>query len=688
MGSISSSLSSLASPVTTEGSSSSSGSSNYFTGSSAYSSDLENVISRAVELASMPIQLLSNQQTALSSQSSELTTLGNLFGNLQTAVAGVDSAMNGASFQASYSNDNVVNATLSTGATPGVYSINVSQMGVNATSLSSSTWNSAPATGGGASPYTLVVGGNEYSFTPASNSAQDVAAAINSQFSSLVQATAVNVGTSSSPDYRISLRSNTYGPMNLDLVQMPQSPSWTSLQQAASPASYSTSLSTSTWNASSLNGDTLSLVIGGNSQNITISNDDDSAQGVAADINAQFGTQVQATVVNQGTSSSPDYRISLQSATPSAEPLDIQYTPSGGGSATSLQTQGAGISYSTSLSQNTWTGAADPAGTRTMYQLVVGSTTLQFAPPDNTAAGVASYINSKYGTQVQATVVNQGTTQNPEYQISLRSATPGTSTNLDIQTVEAASFQSPQTTGQVSQYSIDGGPTVSSASESVNVSNGITLNLQGEGSTDVTVSSSVSALSSALSSFASAYNAVVTELDNQRGQSGGPLQGDPIVSELEQTLNSIGTYLSTGSGSANSLASLGLTFDSSNNGNLDYDPTVLESLDASDPTNVATFLGSASGGGFLGSATNALNGLTTPVTGLLATDESSLQSEITDIGNQITTKQNQVNQLQSTLTTQMATADSSLAAMEQQYSELSQMYSAQNTANLQYANGG
>jgi len=693
MGSISGSLNSLATPTTVSSSSSSSSSASsnptgIFTGSSAYAGDLENVVTRAVELASLPIQLLSNQQSLLNSQANEVSNLSNLLGNLQSSVKGIDNAMNGASFQASYSANGVVSASLAAGATQGVYSIDVSQMGVSASSLSSGTWSSTPASGGGGSQYTLVVGANEYAFSPASNSAQDVAAAINAQYSSMVQATAVNVGTSSSPDYRISLRSNSYGPMNLDLVQMPQTPVWTSLQQAANPnpASYSTSLSTSTWDPSQLAGSTMSLVIGGVSQSVTINNGDYSVQGVAADINAQFGSQVQATVVNQGTDNSPDYRISLQSATPGNATLDLQYTPNGG-IATSLQTQGAAATYSTSLSPNAWSGAADPAGTRTMYQLVIGPTTLQFAPPDNSAASVASYINSQYGSMVQATVVNQGTAQSPDYRISLRSTTQGTSTNLDIQTIAATSFQTPQTTGKVSKYSVDGGPTVSSTSETVNVSNGVTLTLVGQGSTDVTVSASTSALSSALSSFASAYNSVVSELNQQRGKGGGALQGDPIVSQLQQIIGHIGTYI-TSSGSVNSLSSLGLTFDSSNNGNLDYDPTVLYNADTSNAAGVVSFLGSASGGGFLGAAATALSGVTDPFAGLLATTESSLQTQITHIGSQITTKQNQVNQLQQTLTSQMAAADASLAAMEQQYSELTQIYQAQNTANLQYANGG
>ena len=67
MGSISSSLNSLTTPVTSSSSNSSSSSSSnptgIFTGTSAYSQDFQNVINREVAIASLPISLLTNQQT-------------------------------------------------------------------------------------------------------------------------------------------------------------------------------------------------------------------------------------------------------------------------------------------------------------------------------------------------------------------------------------------------------------------------------------------------------------------------------------------------------------------------------------------------------------------------------------------------------------------------------------------------
>jgi flagellar hook-associated protein 2 len=572
MGSISNSLSSVINPVSTAGNSypstSTTGSSSanptgIFTGTSAYSQDFQNVINRAVAIATLPINLLTNQQTSLTNQSNELSSLDTLFTSLQTAVQGIDTAMSGSSFQADYSSPNVVTATLADGATEGVYSINVSNPGAYEATLSANTWNATPASGGGGSSYTLVVGAQEYNFTPADNSAQTVASTINAQYGNLVHATAVNVGSASSPDYRISLQSETLGSMNLDLVQIPS---------GASPAS---------------------------------------------------------------------------------------------------------------LLGSTWQDTPDSAGSRSMYTLVVGSNRYNFTPADNTAQTVASTINTQFGSMVQATVT--GTSGQAGYGISLTSTSQGSSPTLDLQKTIAVSYQNvqtPQTTGALAQYSVDGGPTVSSNSRSITVSNGVTLNLEGTGTTDVTVTRSTSALSSALSSFADAYNAVVDELAKQRGQSAGPLQGQSILSILTQTLSSIATY--TDGGQMGGLANLGLTFDSSNNGHLDFNAFTLMGTDFSNSAGVTSFLGSATSGSFLKAATVALNGLEDPTVGLLKTAESDVKTQITNIGNQITTKQNQVDQLQTTLTNQMAAADAMIASMEQQYSYLSNMFQAQLAADQLY----
>ena len=640
----------------------------YFTGTSAYSTDFNNVVSRAVAIADLPITQLTNNQTALTTQSDELTKLDTKFAALQTAVAAIGTALGGSSFQASVSSDNVVDVSLADGAQEGYYAMNVTSTGAYESSMSAANWN-VPETNGQPTTFTLVVGNQNYSVTGADNSAQSVADAINASYGNLVQATTVNVAPG---DTRISLQSATLGQTNLDLLNIPTGPTPTSLQQPAA-AGYAVSQTAATWDASGSTAATYVLTIGGSQYNISPASN--SAADVASAINTAYGGQVRAAVVNLGTSTSPDNRISLESTTDGpmngSTTLDLQRT----GSA-SLQTQQIPV---TSLSAASWDATADAAGSRSTYNLVIGSSTYSFTPADNSAASVAAAINSLYGSHVHASVVDLETGGSPDYRIALQ----GPAGAYDIQKTSVTSFQKEQTAGALAAYEINSsGVMNTSATRNITVSNGVTATLVGTSGNPVgiTVTRSTGALNTALSGFADAYNAAVTELGTQRGQTTGALQGQSIVNQLSNLLSSISTYSSSGQFSG--LASLGL--DLGTNGQITYNALTLMSADLTSSTGVTAFLGSATGGGFLKSATDALTSVEDPTTGLLKTLETDMKSQITDLGTTISTKQAAVDAMQLQMQNQMAAADALIASMEQQYSYLSGLFQAQQTADAMY----
>ena len=640
----------------------------YFTGTSAYSTDFNNVVSRAVAIADLPITQLTNNQTALTTQSDELTKLDTKFAALQTAVAAIGTALGGSSFQASVSSDNVVDVSLADGAQEGYYAMNVTSIGAYESSMSAANWN-VPETNGQPTTFTLVVGNQNYSVTGADNSAQSVADAINASYGNLVQATTVNVAPG---DTRISLQSATLGQTNLDLLNIPTGPTPTSLQQPAA-AGYAVSQTAATWDASGSTAATYVLTIGGSQYNISPASN--SAADVASAINTAYGGQVRAAVVNLGTSTSPDNRISLESTTDGpmngSTTLDLQRT----GSA-SLQTQQIPV---TSLSAASWDATADAAGSRSTYNLVIGSSTYSFTPADNSAASVAAAINSLYGSHVHASVVDLETGGSPDYRIALQ----GPAGAYDIQKTSVTSFQKEQTAGALAAYEINSsGVMNTSATRNITVSYGVTATLVGTSGNPVgiTVTRSTGALNTALSGFADAYNAAVTELGTQRGQTSGALQGQSIVNQLSNLLSSISTYSSSGQFSG--LASLGL--DLGTNGQITYNALTLMSADLTSSTGVTAFLGSATGGGFLKSATDALTSVEDPTTGLLKTLETDMKSQITDLGTTISTKQAAVDAMQLQMQNQMAAADALIASMEQQYSYLSGLFQAQQTADAMY----
>ena len=685
MGSVSSILSSANSltsaPVTssstgtgTSGSTGSTSSDDYFAGTSTYSQQLEEVIGRAVSIASLPIDLLTSQQTALQNQASELTTLDSDFSAVQTAIQNISDAMGGSGMNSVVSDPSVASVTVGDGAAQGAYSIDVSSIGTYATSLTSGTWQDTPDAGGQTTTYNLVVGGQTYSFSPSDNSAATVASTINAQFGSLVQATAVNVGSASSPDYRISLQSANLGPADLEI----QAPSGTNLQATeTSTTGNATSLTASTWDSSG-SPSTYTLAVDG--ADFTINPTDNSAASVAAAINSLSSDPVQATVVNLGTDSDPDERIQLQATGSGVSTVDLLDS-----SGNSLQQQETPVAAGSAVSQTSWTWdpTPDPSGNPAQYTLTVGSDTQTFTPADDSAASVAAAINALSGDPVTATVVDLGTANDPDYRIQLVDNT-GSGDAPQLSRSTAFDLQAQGPAGSLAQYQVaNSGVTVSSDSRQVQIASGTTLTLTGTGETDVTVTQSASSLNTALSAFADAYNAAVAELAKQYGQSGGPLQGQSIVYSLSQALAQMSTYYSSTTGSIG-MADLGFTLN--DDGTLTYSPLAMMSTDLDNSAGVIAFLGSATGGGFLQAATNAINSIETANTGLLKTTETAVQSQITNIGNEITQKQAAVSQLQTTLTNQMAQADAAIASMQQQYQYMTSVFEAQQTADQMYAN--
>jgi flagellar hook-associated protein 2 len=199
MGTTSSTLSSLTAPPT-------------FTGVSKFASSLQQVLTRAVGIASLP---LNTDQAALNSSNTkqnDLQGLDSVFTNLQQAVSSLQATVSNSLLSASVS-DSTVSASVGTGATAGTYTIAVSNLGSYSTALSNqgSTAVADPATQGisSSTQFTLAVGSATTDIVAASSSLQDLANAINTQAGGQVQATLVNVGSNSSPDYRLSLQASS-----------------------------------------------------------------------------------------------------------------------------------------------------------------------------------------------------------------------------------------------------------------------------------------------------------------------------------------------------------------------------------------------------------------------------------------------------------------------------------------------
>jgi flagellar capping protein FliD len=379
-------------------------------------------------------------------------------------------------------------------------------------------------------------------------------------------------------------------------------------------------------------------------------------------------------VVNVAASGEPaDNRLELTSLKAGAMNLDLQ-RPS-----TLQQQQALNNGFAVSQTATTWDSTAVPLGNPTTYNLIIGSKSYSFTPTGNDAQTVADAINSQYGPQVRAKVVSgPGGISDPR--IQLTGETPG-AMNLDLQ--KTNSLQHTQVGGSLATYEIlNSGKTVSSDSRTVTVAQGVNLTLlaQSDGALDITVTRSTTALGKALSAFADAYNASDDLITAQRGQSAGSLQGQSILSALSRTLSGISTYSS--SGELSCLEGIGLKLET--NGHLTYSAAGLISADFASATGISSFLGSATGGGFLKAAADALNNLQDPSKGLLKLTGTNTQSRLNSLATNISNRQAKVDQLRVQLQNQMARADALIASMQQQYSYLTSMFQAQQTAIQMY----
>jgi len=195
-----------------------------FNGSSTYSSAFQQVITRAVNIASLPLQSLQTSVSNLNSQQSALSTVGASFTALQTAIQALDSATGGTA-TAQVSDPSAVTATASAGALPGTYEIQVDNPGSSTTTLSANnlTVVTDPASQNisASSTFTLKVNNVTTTITNSGNSLESLASSINAAAAG-VQATIVNVGPASSPDYRLAVTSNNLGGDSIQLNVGPQ----------------------------------------------------------------------------------------------------------------------------------------------------------------------------------------------------------------------------------------------------------------------------------------------------------------------------------------------------------------------------------------------------------------------------------------------------------------------------------
>ncbi len=331
----------------------------------------------------------------------------------------------------------------------------------------------------------------------------------------------------------------------------------------------------------------------------------------------------------------------------------------------------------------------DPSGQSisqsSSFTLTVNGTTYAIEPPATNLNSLAQAINNS-GAPVQAVVINLGTPSSPDYRLVIQSTTLG---NIGIQLTDSnnADLLSPLNAGSNATYTVNGQPPggISTDNTTVTVAPGLNVTLEATGSASVTVAANLGGISNALSSFVNAYNSALSEVQKNQGQNGGALTGNGIILSMQQVLQQIGAYNSSG-GSVTNLTQLGITY--TQQGTLTFDPSVLSGLSSTQVQDAVSFLGSSDTGGFLQFATNTLNSLTDPASGAIALQTQSYQTQTQNDQTKLNNDEQQLTQLQNNLNAQMAQANALIATLQQENTFLQGLFQATTSNNPNAATAG
>ena len=395
----------------------------------------------------------------------------------------------------------------------------------------------------------------------------------------------------------------------------------------------------------------------------------DSQQSALSGLDSIF-TALQNAIAGIGTALGP----SSYSATSSSSALTASVSSGALEGSYSVDVISLGSS-STSVSDPSLPAVADPnsssISTASAYTLTVNGKTTTITPAGSNLMDLAQAINSA-SAGVQASIVNAGSS----YRLVVRS------TNLAGDSIQlndgSQDLLDTLTTGAPATYDISGmgGATqpIESNSRTVTLAPGVTINLLQQTATGqpatITVSRNTSGIASAVSSFVDAYNSAVDALNQQAGQSGGALSGQSTISDLRNAMRQTTQYVGS-SGGLTLLSQMGIGLDKT--GKLTFDASQFDSASATD---LQAFLGSTTGGGFLKTATDALNSIEDPTTGSVKAAITTVNSEITQENDLISQETRKITDLQTALIQQMAAADATIASLESQKNYITNLFTA------------
>jgi len=181
--------------------------------------DFQQVITQLVAAKQVPIDQLSANQQTLQNKLTDYQTLGSDLLALQTSAGSLSLSSSFDQFTASSSDANVLSVSAASGATPGNYTVNVTQLAtahqiINKAAKSVASTTTSIVSGASANFSFTIGSGAKQTVTLASGATlDDLKTAIN-DLGAGVTASVLNTGTDVAPAYRLVVTSTTTGTAN------------------------------------------------------------------------------------------------------------------------------------------------------------------------------------------------------------------------------------------------------------------------------------------------------------------------------------------------------------------------------------------------------------------------------------------------------------------------------------------
>jgi flagellar hook-associated protein 2 len=308
---------------------------------------------------------------------------------------------------------------------------------------------------------------------------------------------------------------------------------------------------------------------------------------------------------------------------------------------------------------------------------------------ENTLEKLRDKINAA-DAGVTAAIVNVASSGTPQYKLVLNSKETGSANRIELVETSATgagatlNMGSINPVGPVPDHStLDAslkvnGLSISRSTNSVtDAITGVTFNLAGVGSANITVSNDTVSITNKLNAFAKAYNDVQDFIANQYktgtgGKPSGVLAGDPTLRAIQEQVRSIVTKDSTDNGGAfKSLAEIGIGRDSS--GRMSIDNAILsEKLDKSLSDLQALLSGKTTDKkGIAHSLETTFNTLSDSISGVVQTAINGNTNSINSLEKSINAQLDRMAALKKSLTIQFGAAEKAISQLNGQGSSLS-----------------